>query len=197
MGGGRNSCDCLEDCEHSSFSPSLSAGQLSKFILTYFNEDEDVIDRYRNALEIRNRVNDQEFFQLFSLLSNISKSHSAIYALIHAEDVTQHSTSIQKLVALSLRNLLDIATEDLKDGGLKFVAEHFVCDNRFANDTARGVSTRIEECIRYFSMVAELLSNNLEDFSSSQYSLLNSTFEQIQLLRQTAWWYPSADQACI
>jgi len=94
-------CDCLNECEVTSFSTSISAGKLSaNIILEEIAHSEDISHRFTAALEARHRVVEPLMMTTVQQIKAAIEAHKQMQFHVHTEIIdvrTSWATAMSKL----------------------------------------------------------------------------------------------------
>jgi len=145
-------CECVNECEVFSFSPTISSSKLSpSVILSSIGESSDISARFIAATETRHRVEASLMMNTVSLLTDAVQAHRRMKIQINTDIVdagTSWTTALSKLLA-SLGNMMrgHIADSNFLISTLNDVYLMHV------SYLVTGLSSQLDEC---YSLTAEV-----------------------------------------
>jgi len=137
----------------------------------------DLRPRYIHALEILNRVNEEKFIDIISLLQVAIDAHTTLKNYIYTNIINTASSKTGRVYD-ALDDYVTTAKNELKVSVPLLIQNYQTCYDRNVDYIIKGVTGQISTSVQQLSSLQMILGQT-SNISSDGYSYLNSSAQQI------------------
>jgi len=141
----------------------------------------DLRPRYIHALEVSNRVVEENFLDIISLLQTVIDAQTALRSNIYFY-VINAATSTTVSVYSALNDFVTMANNELKLSVQQLINNYEKCYNQNVNYVIQSVTGQIATSVQQFASLQMILGQS-SNISSDGYSYLNNAANQVTFVQ--------------